>query len=69
MEVRKGIMSPHSAELYMRTLGGLNNEVKLELISMLSLSMTNGKKPTTEMPDKVDLYHVFHGDWGNDILT
>lgn len=58
---------PSVAEMYMRTLRALTNDIKLELISLLSSSMLETKKA----PDStsVDLYRCFKGDWGNNMST
>lgn len=58
---------PSVAEMYMHTLRSLTNDIKLELISLLSASMLEKKKPADT--ESVDLYHCFKGDWGNDMNT
>lgn len=55
------------AEMYMHTLRSLTNDTKLELISLLSSSMLESKKPVEKV--SVDLYHCFKGNWGNDMST
>lgn len=58
---------PSVAEMYMHTLRSLTNDIKLELISLLSSSMLEPKKPIQDT--SVDLYHCFKGNWGNDMST
>ena len=58
---------PSVAEMYMHTLRSLTNDIKLELISLLSSSMLESKKPVEKA--SIDLYHCFKGNWGNDMST
>ena len=59
--------NPSVAEMYMHTLRSLTNDIKLELISLLSASMLEKKKPIENTA--IDLYHCFKGDWGNGMST
>lgn len=58
---------PSVAEMYMSTLRTLTNDIKLELISLLSSSMLESKTKIDN--HSIDLYHCFKGNWGNDMGT
>ena len=54
-----------NAAMYMRVLGPLNDQTKLELIQLLSASML--KAEASADTDSHDLLHCFQGDWGKGI--
>jgi len=55
---------PNKAEVYMRTLSPLADSIKIELINLLSRSLMK-KEETLPAAKDVDLYHCFHGEWGD----
>lgn len=59
---------PSKAEVYMRTLSPLSDNVKIELINLLSLSLLKKEEVAPGAKD-IDLYHCFHGNWGNGMTT
>lgn len=61
--------APSKAEAYMRTLSTLDDNVKIELISLLSKSIINKYHHAESDSKPIDLYHCFGGDWGNGIPT
>ena len=65
--IRTSDNMPSSAMIYMRTLGALENDTKLELIHLLSLSVLNNANNSHAMD--YDLFHCFKGNWGEDMTA
>lgn len=60
---------PSKAEVYMRTLSTLEDDVKIELINLLSSSLISKRHSSVAENKPIDLNSCFHGNWGEGMST